>query len=151
MAQEKHLTRQASGQQGMSTVTKELHIMSQNISLIATYSNHGLAKSTARKLQNAGFDMNNLYLVSADGGNAAAEPEGAAMLDTLDALDETQYACIPRDRVHDYEEELKADRLLLVTHGTADEIAQAKSIIDTTHPDGWDGNVSCTVYYGCDD
>ena len=44
---------------------------------------------------------------------------------------------------------LKADRLLLFFHGTADEIVQAKSVIDATHPEGWNGNVGCSVYYGC--
>jgi hypothetical protein len=124
--------------------------MSENISLVATYANHGLAKSTARKFQTAGFNMKKLYLVSND-RNDMGELEGAAVLDRLDGLDEAQYACIPRDRVLDYEAELKADRLLLVAHGTADTIAQAKSIIDETHPDDWNGNVSCTVYYGCVD
>ena len=125
--------------------------MSENISLVATYANHGLAKSTARKLQIAGFDMKKLYLVSNDRNDIVGELEGAAVLDSLDGLDEAQYACISKEHVHDYEAELKADRLLLVAHGTAEEIAQAKNIIDATHPEGWNGNVGCSVYYGCDD
>ena len=125
--------------------------MSENISLVATYANHSLAKTTASKLKIAGFDVRKLSIVSNDINDAAGGLEGATVLDSLDALDEAQYACIPRDRVHDYEAELKADRFLLVAHGTVDEISQAKSIIDATHPEGWDGNVDCTVYYGCID
>lgn len=125
--------------------------MSDNISLVATYANHGLAKNTARKLHMAGFDMSKLSIVGNGRKGAAEELEGAAVLDRLDALNDAQYACIPRERVHDYEAELKADRLLLVAHGTADEIAQAKSIIDATHPEGWNGNVGCAIYYGCVD
>ena len=125
--------------------------MSENISLVATYANHGLAKNTARKLKMAGFDVSKLSIVSNDRNDAAWKLEGAAVLDRLDALDEAQYACISKEHVHDYEAELKADRLLLVAHGTAEEIAQAKSIIDATHPEGWNGNVGCSVYYGCDD
>lgn len=125
--------------------------MSENISLVATYANHNLAKATARKLKTSGFDVSKLSIVSNDRNDAAGELEGTAVLDRLDALDEAQYACIPRDRVHDYEAELKADRLLIVAHGTVDEISLAKSIIDATHPEGWDGNVDCTVYYGCID
>jgi len=125
--------------------------MSENISLVATYANHGLAKTTARKLQIAGFDVRKLSIVSNDLNDTVGELEGATEFDRLDALDEAQYACIPRERVLDYEAELKADRLLLVAHGTVDEIAQAKSIVDATHPEGWNGNVGCAVYYGCDD
>lgn len=124
--------------------------MSENISLVATYANHGLAKTTAMKLQTAGFDMSKLSIVSNDRNDTAGELEGAAVLDRLDALDEAQYACI-RERVLDYAAELKADRLLLVAHGTVDEIAQAKRIIDETHPEGWNGNVGCAIYYGCVD
>jgi hypothetical protein len=142
---------QASGQRGIADITREIHIMSENISLVATYANHGLAKATARKLRIAGFDMRKLSIVSNDCNETDKEPEGAAVITQLDALGEAQYACIPRDRVHDYEAELHADRLLLVAHGTAEEIAQAKSIIDATHPEGWNGNVGCAVYYGCVD
>ena len=125
--------------------------MSENISLVATYANHGLAKNTTRKLHIAGFDMSKLSIVSNDRNGTGGELEGAAVLDRLDALNEAQYACIPRERVLDYEAELKTDRLLLVAHGTVDEIAQAKSIVDSTHPDGWNGSVGCAIYYGCAD
>ena len=75
--------------------------------------------------------------------------EGVTVFDGLHELGTEQYSCISRETIPDYEDELKADRLLLFFHGTADEISRAKSIIDTTHPEGWNGNVGCSVYYGC--
>lgn len=120
--------------------------MSENNSLVATYANHRLAKATVKKLQKAGLDMGKLSIVGKDENKIL---EGATMVGGLNELGATQYSCISRETIPDYEAELKTGRLLLFFHGTADEIAQAKSIIDTTHPEGWDGNVGCAVYYGC--
>jgi hypothetical protein len=39
-----------------------------------------------------------------------------------------------------YEAALKAGQFLLIAHGTATEVAQAKAIIDTTHP------AQCTLH-----
>lgn len=125
--------------------------MSENISLVATYANHGLAKNTARKLKVSGFDVSKLSIFSNDKNDSVDELGGATVLNRMEALNEARYTCIPQDRINDYEAELKADRLLIVAHGTADEIAQAKRIIDATHPESWDGKVDCTIYYGCVD
>jgi len=122
--------------------------MSENNSLVATYANHNLAKATVKKLQKAGLDVSKLSIVGEDEDNIL---EGVTVVDDLDELGAEQYSCISREAIPDYEAELKADRLLLFFHGTADEISQAKSIIDTTHPEGWNGNVGCAVYYGCVD
>lgn len=124
--------------------------MSGNNSLVATYANHHLAETTVKELHRAGFDMNKLSILGKN-LQSAKEMAGATVLDNLDALDATQYACIPRERIHDYEAELGADRMLLVTHGTPDEIDRAKHIIDLTHPESWNGKVGCAVYYGCVD
>jgi hypothetical protein len=69
----------------------------------------------------------------------------------LSDLGSEQLSCIPREYIPNYEAELKVDRLLLVAHGTPEEISQARNVINSTHPDGWDGNVGCAVYYGCMD
>jgi len=122
--------------------------MSENISLVATYANHNLAKATVRKLQSAGFDMSKLFIVAKDEDKSLA---GAAVVSGLSDLGTEQFSCIPRENIPDYEAELKIDRLLLVAHGTPDEIAQARSVIDSTHPNGWDGNVGCAIYNGCID
>jgi len=120
--------------------------MSENNSLVATYADHGLAKATVKKLQKAGIDMSKLSIVGKDENKVL---EGVAVAEGLNELGAKQYSCISRETIPDYEAELKAGRLLLLFHGTADEIAQAKSIIDTTHPEGWNGNVGCATYYGC--
>lgn len=123
--------------------------MSQHISLVSSYSNHHLADAAVKKLQRAGFDMRELTLVSHHGN--ADEPAGAQIVDSLAGLDEVKYACIPRESIQKYEEEVNADRMLLVAHGTEKDIARAREIIDADHPENWDGNVGCAVYYGCDD
>lgn len=120
--------------------------MSENNSLVATYADHSLAKATVKKLHKAGLDMSKIYIVGKDEDKIL---EGVAVVDGLYALGTEQYSCISRETIPDYEAELKADRLLLFFHGTADEASRAKSIIDTTHPEGWNGNVGCAVYYGC--
>ena len=122
----------------------EVHIMSKNISLVATYADHSLAKVTVRKLQSSGFDMRKLFIVARDEDKSL---EGATVVGALRDLDNEQFSCIPKENVPNYEDELKVDRLLLVAHGTPDEITQARSVIDA----GWDGNIGCTIYYGCID
>jgi hypothetical protein len=126
----------------------EVLIMSANNSLVATYANHNQAKATVGKLQSAGFDMSKLFVIAKDEGQSLA---GAAVVGSLNDLGPEQFSCIPRENIPNYESELEVDRLLLVAHGTPDEITQAKKIIDSNHPDGWDGNVGCSIYYGCID
>ncbi len=121
--------------------------MSNKISIVATFADHDLAEVMVKKLQLAGFDGEKLSIV----GDRAAGAGNVPMLGGLDELDAEAYACIPGDDVLDYEDELRSNRLLLVVHGTADEIAQAKSIIDTAEPAGWNGKVGAAVYYGCAD
>ena len=122
--------------------------MSENNSLVATYANHSLAKATVKKLHKAGLDMSKLSIVGKDENKILKK---ITVVGGLNELGAEQYSCVSRETIPDYEAELKADRLLLFFHGTADEISQAKSIIDLTHPDGWDGKVGCSIYYGCVD
>jgi uncharacterized membrane protein len=61
--------------------------------------------------------------------------EGAVVVGGLSALGAGLYSIgIPRNSVVQYEAALKADKFLLLAHGTAEEVAQAKSILQTTHP-----------------
>ena len=39
---------------------------------------------------------------------------------------------IPKDSIVQYEAALKSDNFLVIAHGTADEAAKAKSILETT-------------------
>jgi hypothetical protein len=41
---------------------------------------------------------------------------------------------IPKDSVVKYEVAIKADKFLVLAHGTADEVAKARDIMRTTHP-----------------
>lgn len=126
--------------------------MSAHNSLVATYVSRNQAKSAVARLQGAGFDMSKLFVAARDSRNLVGKPEGATVIGELDTLDETLYRIgIPRESVLDYESEFKIDKLLLAAHGTAGEIDQIKRVIDASHPDSWDGNVGCSIYYGCFD
>ncbi len=123
--------------------------MSAHNSLVATYAKRHVAEADIAKLRHAGFDPRKLFVAARD-GRVKGEDAGATVIGELGALDETLYRFgVPKPDVLDYEAEFKIDRLLLAAHGSADEIAQAKRIIDAAHPESWDASVSCAVYYGC--
>ncbi|OEU49444.1 MAG: permease [Desulfobacterales bacterium C00003060] len=59
--------------------------------------------------------------------------EGAVVIGGLSALGAGLFSIgIPKDSVLRYESALKADKFLLVAHGTADEVAKAADIIKTS-------------------
>jgi hypothetical protein len=61
--------------------------------------------------------------------------EGAVVVGGLSALGAGLYSIgIPKDSVVKYEAALKSDTFLLLAHGTADEVAKARDILQTTHP-----------------
>ena len=61
--------------------------------------------------------------------------ESAIMVGGLSALGAALYSIgVPKDSVIQYEAALKADRFLVMAHGTADEMAHAKAILGTTNP-----------------
>src|SRR6202162_5310191 len=61
--------------------------------------------------------------------------EGAVVVGGLSALGAGLYSIgIPKDSVVKYESALKSDKFLLLAHGTTDEVARAKNIMQTTHP-----------------
>jgi len=61
--------------------------------------------------------------------------EGAVVVGGLSALGAGLYSIgIPKDSVVKYELALKSDKFLLLAHGTTDEVARAKNIMQTTHP-----------------
>ena len=60
--------------------------------------------------------------------------EGAVVVGGLSALGAGLYSIgIPKDSVVKYETALKSDKFLLLAHGTADEVAKARDIMQTTH------------------
>ena len=59
--------------------------------------------------------------------------EGAVVVGGLSALGAGLYSMgIPTDSVVEYETALKSDNFLVVAHGTEDEVAQAKPMLETT-------------------
>ncbi len=59
--------------------------------------------------------------------------EGAVVVGGLSALGAALYSVgIPKDSIMKYETALKSDKFLVIAHGTADEVAKAKSILKTT-------------------
>ena len=61
--------------------------------------------------------------------------EGAVEVGTLGALGAGLFSIgIPKDSIVKYEAAIKTDQFVLIAHGTAAEVAKAKSIIETTHP-----------------
>ena len=61
--------------------------------------------------------------------------EGAILLGGLSALGAALFSIgIPKDSVIQYEEAVKADGFLVVAHGSSDEMARAKAILETANP-----------------
>jgi uncharacterized membrane protein len=61
--------------------------------------------------------------------------EGAVVVGGLSALGAGLFSIgIPKDSVVKYETALKSDKFLLLAHGTAEEAAKAKGILQKTHP-----------------
>jgi len=61
--------------------------------------------------------------------------EGAVEVGAMGALGAGLFSIgIPKDSIVKYETALKTDQFVLIVHGTAAEVANAKDIIETTHP-----------------
>jgi hypothetical protein len=61
--------------------------------------------------------------------------ENAILVGGLSALGAALYSIgVPKDSVLQYETVLKADRFLVMAHGTAEEVAHAKTILGTVNP-----------------
>ncbi len=61
--------------------------------------------------------------------------EGAVVVGGLDAIGAGLYSIgIPKDSILKYESALKADKFILLAHGTAAEVAKARDIMQTTQP-----------------
>ena len=96
--------------------------MSTDNSAVAVFQTHPKAEEAVRELQKSGFDMTKLSIIGA--------LEAAAVVGGVSALGAALMSIgVPDNSVLHYETELKNDRLLLVVHGTADEIDSAKSVL----------------------
>jgi uncharacterized membrane protein len=66
-------------------------------------------------------------------GWIVAALEGAVVVGGLSALGAGLYSIgMPKDSIVKYETALKSDKFLVIAHGTANEVAKAKSILETT-------------------
>ena len=64
-----------------------------------------------------------------------AAVEGAILVGGLSALGAALFSIgIPKDSVIQYEETVKTDGFLVVAHGSADEMARSKAIIESSNP-----------------
>ena len=72
--------------------------------------------------------------------------EGALVVGSLSALGAALFSIgIPKESVIRYEAAIKADRFLVMAHGTADEMARAKAILGTTNPSSLDVHTAVHV------
>ena len=61
--------------------------------------------------------------------------EGAVVIGGISALGAALFSIgLPKNSVIEYEQALKADGFLVVAHGPADEMARAKTILETSNP-----------------
>ncbi|MGB6088546.1 MAG: hypothetical protein WBG26_03545 [Candidatus Binataceae bacterium] len=61
--------------------------------------------------------------------------EGAIVVGGMTAIGAGLYSIgIPKDSVVKYESALKADKFIVVAHGTAAEVAKARDVMQTTQP-----------------
>ena len=61
--------------------------------------------------------------------------EGAVVIGGISALGAALFSIgLPKNSVIEYEQTLKADGFLVVAHGPADEMARAKTILETSNP-----------------
>ena len=68
-------------------------------------------------------------------GSIIAGLEGAVVVGGLSALGAGLYSIgIPKDSVVKYEAALKADKFLVLAHGTSDEVTKDRDILQRTHP-----------------
>lgn len=69
------------------------------------------------------------------GGMIVGALENAVIVGGLSALGAGLYSVgIPKDSVVKYETAVKADKFLVIVHGTKDEVTKAKEIINSTDP-----------------
>ncbi len=69
-------------------------------------------------------------------GSIVGALEGAVALGGLSALGAALYSVgIPKDSIVHYESVLRTGRFLLIVHGTAEDTAQARDILDRTRPE----------------
>jgi len=77
---------------------------------------------------------------------ALSAVETAAVVGGLSALSAALYGIgVPKNSVIQYEAAVKADGFMVMAHGTAQEMARAKSVLDTANPSRLDMHAGVTA------
>lgn len=124
--------------------------MSTHNSFIASYATAHLARDSVRHLEDEGFDLGKLFIIARD-QHRDIDFKHAKCIHHLSELGPDLYNCIPSGDAADYEAEVQAGRVILVAHGSPEEVEQAKTISDKLHMPNWDNAADTAVYYGCND
>ena len=83
------------------------------------------------------------------GALALAAVENAAIVGGLSALGAALFGLgVPKDTVLQYELSVKADSFLVMAHGTADEMARAKTVLAAMRPSRMDGHRAADAAQG---
>jgi len=98
--------------------------MSETNSIVVVYRSHSDAEAGVKELQRAGFDMEKLSTL---GKECLAGPSVVGV--GLHSIG------IAKNSILRYESALAADKFLLLAHGTAEEVIQAKDILRPTQPE----------------
>ena len=99
--------------------------MSETNSIVVVYRSHSDAEAGVKELQRAGFDMKKLSTLGKECLVAGPSVVGVG----LHSLG------IAKNSILRYESALAADKFLLLAHGTAEEVIQAKDILRPTQPE----------------
>ena len=107
--------------------------MGEHNAVVAIYNTHTEAEGAIQELKRATFDITKLSIVGKD---YHTEEHVVGYYNTGDrAIGAALFSVgIPKDSVLNYEPALKANKFLLVAHGTADEAGHARRILQTTRP-----------------
>ena len=82
-------------------------------------------------------------------GIVVAAVEGAILVGGLSALGAALFSIgIPKDSVIQYEQAVKADGFLVVAHGSSDEMARSKAILESSNPASIDLHENVKVHAG---
>ncbi len=93
-------------------------------SAVAICNTHIKAKQVVKRLNKSGIDMEKLYIVNGLEDSSAIE-EPTSFNSVLSGFG------IPRNSILKYEIAIKADKYLVIAHGSRGEVEKAKEIIES--------------------
>ena len=99
--------------------------MSETNSIVVVYRSHADAEAGLKELQRAGLDTKKLSILGKEYLVAGLSGVGVGLYSIG----------IAKNSILRYESALAADKFLLLAHGTAEEVIQAKDILRPTQPE----------------